>query len=257
MTRPGVAESQRRGQAFDRGIGFIDDDRRTVRPVVESVAHGILQRDVAVEWLLDKQEVLEKRGQLCIARKAHPVALKRVHGFELFVAIETECIVARRMLLDSGGDAAQAFKVSVEVAVDFDFEMAQTVGLDALVKRLRQRVVEPLILRYGIGGQRISQPNRVACEHLGQGLFREQFSGRALGQDRVNCSGFKTERPVAQRLAKWPVCGATNRLDQGPLHQRRAKVSQQRGDFLCLRPSGLLIVDRVPSVKGRRGFNAD
>ena len=35
MTRPGVAESQRRGQAFDRGVGFIDDDRRAARPVVE------------------------------------------------------------------------------------------------------------------------------------------------------------------------------------------------------------------------------
>ena len=60
VARPGVAKRQRQRQAFDRGIRFVDDDRRPIRPVAEAFAHGILQRDVTVQRLLDKKQVLEE-----------------------------------------------------------------------------------------------------------------------------------------------------------------------------------------------------
>ena len=89
------------------------------------------------------------------------------YGFELLVAVEAECVIAWGMLIDGGGDGAQALQVSVDVTGDLDFKMAQTVSVDALVERLRQRVVEFFIIWDGVSGQRISQADRVAREHTG------------------------------------------------------------------------------------------
>ena len=130
--------------------------------------------------------------------------------------------------------------------------MAQPIGANALVERLRQRVIEQLTDRDAISRQRVGQANRVPGDHLGQGLLREQFSGGTFGQDWVNRFGLKTQRAVAQRLAKRLASGAADRLDQCAFHQRRAKVSQQRGDVLGLGPSGLLLVNRSPSRKRAR-----
>ena len=257
MARPGVAKRQRQRQAFDRGIRFVDDDRRPIRPVAEPVGHGILQRDVAVQRLLDKKQVLEEGGQLRVGGETRPMVAKIVHGLELLITVEAELVVTRRVLPDCGSNTAQALVIGVEVAVDFDFEMAQAVGANALVERLRKRVVEQLIGRDGGGGQRIGQANRVSGEHLDQRLLREQLSGGALGQGSVNRTGLKAQRVAAQRLGKRLARGAANRLDQCALHQGRAKVSQQRRDVLGIGPSGLLPVNRPPSGEGSRSLDAE
>ena len=77
------------------------------------------------------------------------------------------------MLIDGGGDGAQALQVSVDVTGDLDFKMAQTVSVDALVERLRQRVVEFFIIWDGVNGKWISQADRVAREHTGSRGMRE------------------------------------------------------------------------------------
>ena len=122
VARPGVAKCQRLRQAFYRGVRFVDNDRRPIRPIAEVVAHGILERDVAVQRLLDKKQVLEKGSQLRVGGETRPVVVKLPHGFELLIAVKGERVVTWRMLLDDGSDAAQTVVIGVEVAVAFDFE---------------------------------------------------------------------------------------------------------------------------------------
>ncbi|SVC85868.1 uncharacterized protein METZ01_LOCUS338722, partial [marine metagenome] len=73
----------------------------------------------------------------------------------------------------------------------------------------------------------------------------------------MNRLRLEAKRAVAQRLAKRLAGGAAGRLDQRPLHQRGAKMGQQRGDAFRLGPSSLGCVNILPSGKGRRGLDAD
>ena len=147
-----------------------------------------------------------------------------LHGGKLLVAVEAEGKIIRRVLGDRRSDTVEALEVGVGVTADLDFEMPQSVRPDALVERLWQRVVQLFPGRYLLAGQRVGQADRVARQHLGQRLFRQQFGRGALGQGVVDRSRLEAQRPVAQRLPKRPACCSADRLNQRPLRQRGAKV---------------------------------
>jgi hypothetical protein len=63
VARAGVAQLQRHGQAFQRRIGFIDDNRWPVPPLLELECDARLQSNVAMQRLFNEEKTLKKRLQ--------------------------------------------------------------------------------------------------------------------------------------------------------------------------------------------------
>ena len=94
VARAGVAEMERHGQTLQRGVGFVDDKRRAVRPLVQKKGDLGRERHVPVQRLLDKQQPLEKRRDAGIAPELVPEGAEPSERSAALVAVQAEGPVA-------------------------------------------------------------------------------------------------------------------------------------------------------------------
>ena len=79
----------------------------------------------------------------------------------LFVAIKTDVIV-ERAFTQQIRNLSQALKISHGITADLDFQIAYALLGNIFLQRLRQTIVQAIIVRNISGANRVDQANRVA-----------------------------------------------------------------------------------------------
>ena len=90
VTSACVTKAKSSVEALKSGVRFIDDHRRAIRPLLELLVKGFIQRNVAVKRLLDEKESAKKITQFVGSLYSMPEGLKVGDGLELFIAIQRE-----------------------------------------------------------------------------------------------------------------------------------------------------------------------
>ena len=213
VTGAGVAEAQGGVEAVECGVRFINNNWRAIRPSLKLIVQGVRQCHIAVERLLDKQQPFKEWPKRIVVLNGGPEGLEIGDAFELLVAIQRKGEIRRSMSGDYLGECFQAGQISVGLAVDFDFEMAQPVGGDAVGKCLWKLISNRLIggdirRREGIG-QANGVPGNDRLERLlGQPFVR--LGGVKLNLDRGQGNA---QILITHRGSKGFVGGATGSFD--------------------------------------------
>jgi hypothetical protein len=139
-----VATSQRKFERARFAVGFIDDQRRTLRPGEQLPRGYRRERHIAVEWLFDEPERLEEARERRIGDEIFPVLAERRNGLPVLIAIEGEGESPASASKDFS-DAPQARVVAIEIAGELDFQIRDPLLPHARFQRLRQAVVELLV----------------------------------------------------------------------------------------------------------------
>jgi hypothetical protein len=143
--------------------------------------------------------------------------------------------------------------VAGDLAVDFDFEMAESVEAHALDERLRQTVVDAVGGREVGGVERVRQTDGVARPHVGWRSRREPVARRGAGEGGLEFAEVDAEEIFAQGGGERRRAGAAERIDQRALHERGAEICEQRRQAGLAAPRDLGRVQRAPiRPRGRR-----
>ena len=98
-----------------------------------------------MEWLFDKQQPFKERPKRIVILNGGPEGLKIGDALKLLVAIQRKGKIRWGMSGNYFCERFQAGQISIGLAVDFDFEMAQPVGGDAVGERLGKLIGHCLI----------------------------------------------------------------------------------------------------------------
>lgn len=165
-----------------------------------------------------------------------------VEGVEVrigLVAVEREGEGAGRARLDASQSGGKAWEIDVEVAAELDFEVAQAVGQDGGFEGLGKAVVQVTASGNVALLDRVAQADRVAQEDAGT---RRGGKGRPpveTGEFRVEAFWGESQVAAEQQLVKGGSVGVAVGVQQGPLHQGKPEMSEQRRYGPALSPGHL------------------
>ena len=103
-------------QAVQFSVRFVDDQRGTFGPVCKFPHSVRLQRDVAMDRLLDEQKMREEIAELGSTQECFPELAVGVHGVELFVPVQREGIIVRGKTGQNARDALEPVAVVLDPA---------------------------------------------------------------------------------------------------------------------------------------------
>ena len=252
---PRITDFQRTSQAAGFRIRFVDDDRRSIGPRAP-IARRAVQRHVTMQRLLDEQQMTPHARQRRPRRERRPKFPKRRRAPEAFVSIQAERKIPRRAAHQQREDSLQPVDV-LRPPADLDLEVTQPVNADARVERLGQSVLDPFTAREIARLERIGQAHRVTHRHPRERRRRQPFGRRAPGQLAVKLRQIHPERIRPHEAMQRRGVRAGKRIEQGPLHQRRPEMHQQRGKIRGAPPRALRRMEFAPERKQRRRPHLD
>ena len=118
--------------------------------------------------------VVQEIAKILLFPAALPVVAETGDGREQLVAIKRKTKIRSDIGGQDSGQGLQPWNVDFEIPADFDFEMGQAVGIDAVREHLRQSVIRRFARWYVVDTERVGESHRMAHDGGGGQFFREQ-----------------------------------------------------------------------------------
>src|SRR4029453_11253799 len=135
------------GNVPDRTVGFIHDERRTIRPSLQGIPRVVGQCPVAVDRLLDDDRSTAHLAETRFLYEAFPEPPERIEVFEVLVAVDGDLKLSGSLMLEDGCQIDQPSPVTIGDAAQFELEVAQAVRPDRRLEILRKAVVDSIVRR--------------------------------------------------------------------------------------------------------------
>ncbi len=251
----GIAPGERCLQRMKVALGFVDDDRRPGVPGEEIGGRFRRERGVAMQRLLDEDEAAEKARDQRIGEQLLPQRAEGSDGAKVLVSVQREG-AARPDAAEQAGELMKTRAVVFEVAAEFDFEMGEPVGADAIFERLRLAVIHPFVGGDLRSGEWIGEPHGVTGNDRLERRGRKEIA-RLAADLRMNRREADPERIGSHRASERLAPRAAPRINDRALHERHPEPGQQRrppplggGEFLRGRNLLPKCKDRSRCVRG-------
>src|SRR4029079_2575086 len=88
VARSRISEGERSRHVADCTVGFVDDERRTIRPSLQRIACLVRQRPIAMDWLFDDDGPPADFSEARLGSDPLPEDPERVEVLEVLAAID-------------------------------------------------------------------------------------------------------------------------------------------------------------------------